>query len=139
MLTLDNGVVRRIIQVGADNHGIISKSYSLRKPDDEFLSTGSADFYFEADGKPLTGLDNWKPVNVKIIDGENNGNGAMVDLENPNSGLRISITYMLYPELPVIQEENLISEYRESRILSWKLLILRIFSLDIPLWELNAG
>lgn len=85
LLTLDNGVVKRIIQVGSDNQGIISKSYSLIKTGNEFLSAGSADFYFEADGKPFTGLDNWKPVNVKIIDGENRRNGALIELENPAS------------------------------------------------------
>jgi alpha-galactosidase len=105
LLTLDNGVVRRVIQVGADNHGIISKSYSLTKTDDEFLSVGSEDFYFEIDGKPVTGLDNWNHVTVKIIDGENKGNGAMVILEHPSSSIRVSITYMLYPELPVIRKK----------------------------------
>ena len=49
-----------------------------------FLSAGSEDFYFEADGKPVTGLDNWKLVTVKIIDGENKGSGAMVVLEHPD-------------------------------------------------------
>ena len=105
LLTLDNGVITRVIQISAQNHGIISKSYSLRKTSDEFLSPGSEDFYFEADGKPLTGLDNWKSVNVKIITGENKGNGAMIVLENPASGIRISITYMLYPELPLIRKK----------------------------------
>ena len=105
LLTLDNGIVKRVIQVGADNHGIVSKSYSLRKTNDEFLSTGSADFYFEADGKPLTGLDKWKLVTVNVIDGESKGSGAMVVLENTDSGLRINITYMLYPDLPVIRKK----------------------------------
>lgn len=105
LLTLDNGVVRRVIQVGSDNHGIISESYSLIKTNDEFLSAGSADFYFEADGIPLTGTDSWKPVSVKIIDGETSGNGAMIVMEHPASKIRISITYLLYPELPVIRKK----------------------------------
>lgn len=105
LLTLDNGVVKRIIQVGAGTHGIISKSYSLVKTNDEFLSAGSEDFYFEADGIPVTGLDNWKPVTVKKIDGENRGNGAVIVLEHPSSKIRISITYMLYPDLPVIRKK----------------------------------
>jgi alpha-galactosidase len=105
VLTLDNGVVRRVIQVGAANHGIISKSYSLLKTSDEFLSEGSEDFYFEADGKPLTGLDSWKSLNVKLVSGENRGSGATVVLENTATRLRISITYMLYPELPLIRKK----------------------------------
>ncbi len=79
VLTLDNGVIKRVIQLDTDNHGIISKSYSLKKTGDEFLSAGSADFYFEADGKPFTGPDNWNTVNVKTVDGENRGNGAVIN------------------------------------------------------------
>jgi alpha-galactosidase len=105
MLTLDNGVVQRILQLGSEKHGIISKSYSLKGTKNEFLSVGSADFYFEADGKPFTGLNNWKVLNVKITEGENNGNGALVTLEQPESKLRISITYMLYPGLPLIRKK----------------------------------
>lgn len=105
ILILDNGVVKRIIQLGTDNHGLTSKSYSLKASGNEFLSGGTEDFYFEADAKPLTGLDNWKVVNVRIMDGENNGRGAVVVLERPEPQLRISITYMLYPGLPVIRKK----------------------------------
>ncbi len=105
LLTLDNGVVHRVIRIGSDNQGIVSKNYILKKTGDEFLSEGSADFYFEADGKPFTGLDNWRMVNVKIIDSESNGSGALVELENTSAHLRIGITYMLYPELPVIRKK----------------------------------
>ena len=76
--------------------------------------TGTEDFYFEADGKPLTGLDNWKVVNVKIIEGENKGSGALVTLEKPDIKLRIIITYMLYPGLPLIRKKDLISKHRQA-------------------------
>jgi len=105
ILILDNGVVQRILQLGSDKHGIISKSYSLKGTRNEFLSGGTKDFYFEADGKPLTGLDNWKVVNVRIIDGDNKGSGALLTLEEPESKLRINITYMLYPGLPLIRKK----------------------------------
>jgi alpha-galactosidase len=105
MLTLDNGVVKRVIRVGRDNHGIVTKSYTLTRTSNDFLTDGSEDFYFEADGKPVTGLDNWKSVDVKIIGGEYSGSGAMVVLEHPSAKIRISITYMLYPELPVIRKK----------------------------------
>jgi len=105
MLTLDNGVVKRVIQLDTEKHGILLKSFSLNKTQDEFLSSGSEDFYFEADGKPLTGLDNWKLVSVEIIQGENNGKGATVILEHPALNIRISVTYLLYPELPIIRKK----------------------------------
>ncbi len=104
-LTLDNGVVRRIILTDTLNNGLISKSYSLKQSANEFLSAGSADFYFEADGKPFTGLDKWEVESVKMVADGDEGNGAMVTLENRESKIRISITYMLYPKLPVIRKK----------------------------------
>lgn len=104
-LILDNGVVQRVIQLGSGDHGIVSDSYLLRKTGDEFLSPDSEDFYFEADGKPVTGLDNWKLLSVKIVGDENRGSGAMVVLEHPVSKIRISVTYMLYPRLPLIRKK----------------------------------
>jgi alpha-galactosidase len=105
LLTLNNGVVKRVIQLESQQHGICLKSYSLNKSKDEFLTSGSEDFYFEADGKPVTGLDDWKLISVEIIDGENKGNGATVILEHPTLNIRISVTYLLYPELPVIRKK----------------------------------
>jgi alpha-galactosidase len=104
-LTLDNGIVKRVLQLGAEKHGLLSNSYSLNKSNDEFLDSGSGDFYFEADGNPVTGLDNWKTVSVEMINGENKGNGALIVLEHPSINLRISITYLLYPELPIIRKK----------------------------------
>ena len=105
LLTFDNGVIRRIIQLGSEQHGIISKSFILKNGGDEFLSPGSNDFYFESDGKPVTGMDKWKLISVEMTEGENNGNGATVILENPELSLRISITYLLYPRLPIIRKK----------------------------------
>ena len=104
-LILDNGVVQRVIQFGSADHGIVSESYLLRKTGDEFLSPDSEDFYFEADGKPVTALDKWKLLSVRIVGDENRGSGAMVVIEHPESKIRISVTYMLYPGLPLIRKK----------------------------------
>jgi alpha-galactosidase len=105
VLTLDNGIIKRVFHLGSGQHGLLLKSYSLNKGNDEFLSPGSEEFYFEADGKPVTGLDNWKIVSVEMIGGENKGNGALVILEHPLLRMRVSITYLLYPELPIIRKK----------------------------------
>lgn len=104
-LTLDNGIVKRVIQLEVNNNGIISTSLKLKNGNDNFLSPNSEEFYFEIDGKPLTGLDKWKLVSVENITGENNGNGAIVVLERSNPNIKISITYLLYPELPIIRKK----------------------------------
>jgi alpha-galactosidase len=105
VLTLDNGIINRVILLGSQQQGLLSKSYSLNKSKVDFLSKGSEDFYFEADGKPVSGLDHWNLVSVDMVTGENDANGALVVIEHPSINLRISITYFLYPGLPVIRKK----------------------------------
>ena len=104
-LTLDNGIVRRVIQLNTNNNGIISNSLKLKNSKDDFLIPKSEEFYFEIDGKSFTGLDNWNLVSVDNVTGENSGKGAVVVLERSNPDIKLSITYLLYPELPVIRKK----------------------------------
>jgi alpha-galactosidase len=104
-LTLDNGIVKRVIQLNTNNKGIISTSLKLKNSDDDFLNSNSEEFYCEINGKPLTGVNNWTLVSVENVTGENHGNGASVVLENSNPNVKITITYLLYPDLPVIRKK----------------------------------
>lgn len=104
-LSLDNGKINRVIQLNQENHGISSKSIQLTKTHEEFLSGISEEFYFELDGKAFTGFDRWNIVRIENAADERQGNGALVVLENPNAQVRISITYLLYPDLPVIRKK----------------------------------
>lgn len=105
VLTLDNGVVKRVINLATEKHGIVSESYALKGSSDEFLSAGSSDFSFKADGVALSGLDDWNLVSVEMVKSENRGDGAVVVLDHPGSKIRITITYLLYPELPIIRKK----------------------------------
>ena len=96
-LILDNGVIKRIINLNPEKGAIVSQSLSLRDGKSDFISEGTLEFSFEADGKVLTGNDEWKVVNVGIIKGEREGAGATLILDHPSAKLRISITYLLYP------------------------------------------
>jgi alpha-galactosidase len=104
-LTLDNGFVKRVIQFNTNNKGIVSTSLKLNNSNGEFLVSNSEEFYFEIDGKPFTGLDNWNLVSVENVTGENKGNGAVVVLERSNPEIKISLTYLLYPGSPIIRKK----------------------------------
>ena len=80
-------------------------SIKFKNSPDEFLSKNSGEFYFEIDGKALTGLDKWKLIGIESIKDENNGNGAVVELEHANPRIKINITYLLYPDLPLIRKK----------------------------------
>jgi alpha-galactosidase len=104
-LTLNNGIIKRVIQLGTGNHGINLTSYSLVKSGEEFISKCSGDFYFEADGKPFTGTDTWENVSARIVNGENMASGAEVVMDHPAAGLRITVTYLMYPDLPLVRKK----------------------------------
>jgi len=104
-LTLDNGIIKRVIQLNPGNGGFVSNSLKLINRNDEFLVKNSGEFYFELDGKAFTGLDKWNLISMESVSGENNGKGAVVVLEHTNPQIRINITYLLYPGLPVIRKK----------------------------------
>jgi len=116
-LTLDNGVIRRVIQLGDYHKGIVSGSLKLAGDEQEFLMPDSEEFYFNLDGKAFTGLADWNVVSITNTNDENKGDGAVVILELPSLKLKIGVTYLLYPKLPIIRKKisftNLgLSEYK---------------------------
>jgi len=104
-LTLDNGSIKRVLQIDPNQKGIASASIRINTSEDDFLAPGSEEFYFEMDGKPMTGLDAWRVVSIEKITGDKNGNGALVVLEHKNPNIRIGISYLLYPGLPIIRKK----------------------------------
>ena len=103
-LILDNGFVKRVITL-SQNAGVTSASMKLADSPNEFISKNFGEFYFEVDGKPYTGPGKWKLVSVNNAAGENNGKGAVLILENELPKFRVSITYLLYPELPLVRKK----------------------------------
>jgi alpha-galactosidase len=104
-LILDNGLVKRIIQLDTDGKGVMNKSYKLPNSKEDFISEGTKDFSFEANGKVLTGLDSWKLISIDMVKEENKGNGAKITMEHSASNLKIGITYLLYPGNPIIRKK----------------------------------
>jgi len=104
-LILDNGIVRRIIYFNAGDAGIQTTSYRLSTGKDEFLSPGSEEFSFEKDGRKITGSGKWKVVSIDLSAKEGKGNGSLVVLEYPGEGIRVSVTYILYPGLPLVRKK----------------------------------
>ena len=104
-LTLDNGVIKRVIHLNTNQHGIISTSLKLNDSEGEFLKSNSEEFRFEIDGHAVTGMDQWDLVSMENVSAEYGGSGAVVVLERKKPALRISITYLLYPGLPIIRKK----------------------------------
>lgn len=103
-LTLDNGVVKRVIDFGKDQEKIVSNSYKLNSDPQEFLIPGSEEFSFSLNDITLTGQSRWRLVSVKQEDGEYSGYGVKVTAVNDQHQIRIAITYLLYPGLSIIRK-----------------------------------
>ena len=138
-LILDNGAVKRVIKLGSNNIGIVSNSMKLINSSDEFLNRNSEEFYFEIDGKVLTGLDKWDLVRIESIKGENNGDGAVVVLVHENPQIKISITYLLYPEIPLIRKKIAFqnSGKQELKLESLDIECLRFSSSETHCWIMH--
>ena len=109
MLTLDNGIVKRLVNLPHnDKNSIETISFEIVGSPKNFVLSTNDEFYFEVNGQAITGKSEWNLIDVSAITDENQGQGVMVRLKGsgiPNSGLEISISYLLYPESPVIRKK----------------------------------
>ena len=104
-LILDNGVIRRMIRMEQPLGKIFSSSMQLSDDGQEFLTAGTEEFAFSLNGKRFSGADTWSFISTSPVQDEIGGHGAEVTLESVENKIRISITYLLYPDLPVIRKK----------------------------------
>jgi alpha-galactosidase len=149
-LLLNNGVVSRYLSFNDKD----VRTISLRIPDVErnFVQAQTAEprwllnelgnleeargcighdplgFSFTLDNKELTRLSGWKITNIKTCV-QNKGEGATLTLEG--HGLNLQITYLLYPNFPVIRKKIWVTNLSGKEI---KLENFDVESLNIS-WE----
>lgn len=112
-LLLDNGKIRRTVELSGSKAGIVSSFMGPAGSQNNFLSAGSAEFSISCDDAVISGRDNLKLVKVDFINDGHGGNGALVTLDDPTGKLRIGIRYILFPGLPLIKKQ-LILENRST-------------------------
>lgn len=105
LLTLDNGVIRRVIEINPEKKSFQTKSLKLTGSDEEFIVPGSEEFYFEINGIAFEGHSEWKFDSFENVKDENGGNGAKIILLNAEQGIELNIYYFLYPELPLVRKK----------------------------------
>jgi len=107
-LTLDNGLVKRIMTLpGINKNSFGTIRLEITGSPRNFIQNINDEFYFEVNGQAVTGKSNWNLIDVSAISDENHGSGALVRLKGsgaPNSGLEILVSYLLYPESPVVRK-----------------------------------
>jgi len=111
-LTLDNGMVKRIVRFTASGE-VTSASYRMvsGKSETEFLDSHSLEFSLAVNDTLYTGLSGWKIANIERIKDATGGSGASIRLQPLHSGsaFEVELNYLLYPNLPAVRKQLTIS------------------------------
>jgi len=104
-LVLSNGLVEREIIIKDGN--ILTKSLKINGNDLNFDSEKSKEFSLYIDGKYCDGQSGWSLKSFKNASDNHQGKGATVKLQGTKDfwGIEVDITYLLYPDLPVIRKQ----------------------------------
>ena len=139
-LVLENSVIYREIYLNKTG-SLVTTSLKLKKENEEFILTNknfnkknadkfkvskSDEFAFTVNGKLYTGLDDWSYISHDIIK-----NGIKLNLKSENEDLQISLTYLIYPNLPLIKKKIEITNISEKE--------LKIESLDVERLKISGG
>jgi alpha-galactosidase len=103
-LTLDNGVVRRVIQLPAVDGRFLTTSYKPVSGEFHYFPDTNADFQFEIGGLVYSGNTIWSQVDILRIADDLQGDGAAVVLLSADKKVELTVRFLLYPRLPVIRK-----------------------------------
>lgn len=108
-LILDNGIVKRTVSV-SETGAVSSSSLMVKGYQKSLINSKCDEFSFILNDKPYNGLQDWKFINYNMAVEKFEGKGAKIRIRgtiNEISNLELDISYILYPNLPVIRKKIL--------------------------------
>ena len=115
-LTLDNGIVQRIIKLPAENGNIITTLYKPVNGEFRYFLPSNTDFQFEVNGTVYSGKTNWSLTGLKPISDSLQGNGAAVTVISEDKKVELTLKYLLYPNLPVIRKSLIVKNLTDEPV-----------------------
>src|SRR5450432_117938 len=115
-LTLNNGLVERIIQVPSDKKNFITTSYKPVKGDFRYFTASNTDFQFEINNKVYSGNGNWQLKSIVPFADENQGNGAAITLLSEDGKAELTVQFLLYAGQPVIRKNLVIKNLTQDTV-----------------------
>lgn len=106
-ITLDNGVIRRNIEIDEEKGTVQTTSMFLKDNDRNFVNgDATLEFCFVIDDKTYSGQSKWVYLRHSVAKDEHNGEGVTLTVRGTGvlSAFELDITYLLYPDLPVIRK-----------------------------------
>jgi alpha-galactosidase len=115
-LTLNNGVVQRIIKLPAAEGQFLTTSYKPVTGDFNYFLPENSDFQFEVNGVIYSGKSNWNLINMKTFGDKLQGDGAAVTLQSSDKKIELKLQFLLYPDLPVIRKSIVVKNLSNSEV-----------------------
>ncbi len=129
-LTLNNGIVQRILQLPSPTGNFSTISYKPVSGDFKYFEKNNPEFQFDINNKTYSGTDNWSFVNIQKIVDSKAGQGAAVTLLSQDKQVEITLHYLLYPNLPVIRKNLIIKNLSPDTV--------SLESIDIEKFNITA-
>ncbi len=126
-LTLNNGIVKRIIKLPSGTDTYTTTSYSPVSGDFNYFLNDNTDFQFEVNDVIYSGKSNWTVVEMGSISDTRQGNGAEVKLLSQDKKVELILKYLLYPNSPAIRKSIIVKNLTEKPV--------RLESVDIEKLE----
>jgi len=115
-LTLNNGIVQRVIQLPTAKGNFLTTSYKPVTGEFIYFQPINTDFQFEINGFSYSGKSDWGLVEVKSITDLKEGNGAAVTLKSSDNKIELTLKYLLYPNLPVVRKSLVVRNLGKEEV-----------------------
>ena len=115
-LTLNNGIVQRVIQLPTAKGNFLTTSYKPVTGEFIYFQPINTDFQFEINGFSYSGKSDWGLVEVKSITDSKEGNGAAVTLKSSDNKIELTLKYLLYPNLPVVRKSLVVRNLGKEEV-----------------------
>jgi len=115
-LSLNNGIVQRIIQLPNPEGNFLTKTYKPVDGEFKYFLPENTDFQFEVNGITYSGKSDWTIIEVKSISDLHEGDGAMVSMISQDKKIELSLKFLLYPNSPVIRKSLVVKNLGKSEV-----------------------
>lgn len=115
-LTLNNGIVQRIIKLPSPEGNFLTTSYKPVAGEFKYFQPSNTDFQFEVNGISYSGKSNWSLLEIKSITDAREGDGAAVTLLSSDKNIEVTLKFLLYPILPVIRKSLVVKNIGSDEV-----------------------
>lgn len=115
-LTLNNGIVQRIIKLPSANGTFLTTSYKPVAGEFRYFQPSNTDFQFEVNSIVYSGKSDWSLAGIKSIKDSRQGDGTAVTLISSDKKVELTLKFLMYPDLPVIRKNLVVKNLTDEEV-----------------------